>query len=67
MGDGIWTEVYTGWCSEISTLQANGVTTLPGEGGPLILSEFVQHRDREGDITHWTLDRNRVRYTIFND
>jgi hypothetical protein len=53
------------WSIDISDLTRSDFmpdgTSVPG------LQEWETHRDPEGEITKWTLQRNGKTFTIFND
>lgn len=66
----VWTQTPKGYSAEISTLTGDGDTvfSLPPNGYRVAFSRFKPHRDREGELTHWTYatEDGNV-YTIFND
>lgn len=69
---GIWHDTPQGFCAEISMLaQGKSATSLLvivlPTGERVRLSQFRQHRDGDGDVTHWSLDRLGQEFIIFND
>jgi hypothetical protein len=62
---------YTAEMSEIDgnemTYQSGLITFVVTPIGGIPLKSFDAHKDREGDITHWSLETRGASFTIFND